>query len=109
MYLLLDANKVIIHISPTLGYQENGNVLVNHDSLAYAAILVDEVAEVAEVPAEVATQKYKYMDGAFVLNPDYIEPLPDEVGALQTALAETREQLDAAAVAMAEGVNSIDQ
>ena len=107
MYLLLDANKVIIHISPTLGYQENGNVLVNHDSLAYAAILVDEVAEVADVPAEVAPQKYKYADGAFVLNPDYIEPLPDEVGALQGALAETREQLAAAEAGLREGVNSL--
>jgi len=30
-YIITDKNNVIIHISETIGYQENGNVLVESD------------------------------------------------------------------------------
>ncbi|MDL2281285.1 hypothetical protein LJC10_05480, partial [Selenomonadales bacterium OttesenSCG-928-I06] len=73
MYLVLDKDNVILYISETLGYQENGNVLVDEGRLAIAAILVKEVKEVAEVPAGIEAAKYCYTAGeGFTENPSYI-------------------------------------
>lgn len=54
--------------------QPNGNVLVDHDTLAYAAICVDRVIEIPEVPEGVLAMKWCCVDGEFSLNPNYIEP-----------------------------------
>ena len=73
-YLLLDSENVILHISTTIDYQENGNPLVDGGTLAYAEALVVQVIEVDHVPEEVSAHQYCYVDGEFVLNPNWIEP-----------------------------------
>lgn len=84
MYVITDHEGVILHLSETIGYQENGNVLVDHDTLAIAAPLVGGVSADVEVPAEVGVQTHTYMDGVFAQNPDYIPPQPTENERLST-------------------------
>lgn len=94
MYIITDHKNVIIHISETIGYQSNGNVLVDEDSLAIAKPLVKRVYEVAEVPEEVKENKYCYTEEkGFYTNEDYKEPvdendLQNQITELQLALAE---------------------
>lgn len=73
-YLLLDHEDVILHISSTIGYQENGNPLVDAGTLAYAAALVAQVVEVDDVPDEVSAHEYCHADGVFTPNPNWIDP-----------------------------------
>ncbi|MEF9974797.1 MAG: hypothetical protein RR893_12820 [Clostridia bacterium] len=86
-HLVLDFENVILCISDTIGYQENGNVLVNRGTLAYAAILVSRVVEVASIPANVAAMRYCYTNGQFVLNPHYVDPTPPTDGAVSEAFS----------------------
>lgn len=74
MYLILNNNNVIIHISETIGYQSNGNVLVDNSTLAIAKVLVKEVVEVEQVAENVEPMKYCYVNGAFEPNPNWKEP-----------------------------------
>ena len=86
-YVLIDNKNVVLHISDTIGYQENGNILVDNDSLAYAKILVKEIVELEEVPAKIKPYKYCYtVEGGFVENPDYVEPV-DESKQMEQILA----------------------
>ena len=88
-HLLLNHAGVVLHISDTIGYQSNGNPLVDHGTLAYAAILVDRVFEVDSVPQGVTAQRYCFVDGDFVPNPNWVEPAePVDIEALQTYIAE---------------------
>ena len=57
-YIVTDNDNVVIHISDTIGYQENGNVLVDEGHLAIAKPLVKGVFKVADVPEEIAVYKY---------------------------------------------------
>ena len=75
-HLLLDHAGVVLHISDTIGYQSNGNPLVDHGTLAYAAILVDRVVEVENVPQGVTAQRYCFVGGEFVLDPNWKPPTP---------------------------------
>ncbi|MEG1516073.1 MAG: hypothetical protein RSD95_14390 [Clostridia bacterium] len=86
-HLLLDHAGVILHISDTIGYQSNGNPLVDNGTLAYAAILVSRVVEVASIPANVTAMRYCYTNGQFVLNPHYIDPTPSVGGAVSEAFS----------------------
>ena len=36
-----------------------------------------KLIEVAEIPEEIKEQEYKYVDGAFIINEDYIPYIPD--------------------------------
>lgn len=97
-YIITDNKDVVIHISDTIGYQENGNVLVDNDTLAIAKPLVKEVYEVDTVDEGVCEQKYCYTEAdGFYVNPNYVEPvdsnaemeqLKEQVTNLQLALAE---------------------
>lgn len=98
-YIITDKNNIIIHISETIGYQENGNVLVDNDTLAIAKPLVKEVFEVEEIEEGITENKYCYKEEeGFYKNENYKEPEPtetekikelqDEVTNLQLALAE---------------------
>ena len=77
-YVLTGENDIIVHISDTLGYQENGNPLVDNGKLAIAKPLVKEIFEIeeSEIPAKAIENnaKYKYTkkDG-FFKNEDYKE------------------------------------
>ena len=85
-HLLLDHQNVILHISDTIGYQSNGNPLVDHGTLAYAAILVAKVEAVEAVPEGVSAQRYCYENGEFVPNPNWVEPGTDESAAVDAVL-----------------------
>lgn len=74
MYVITDNAGVIIHISETIGYQENGNALVDNGTLAIASILVSAVSNDVEIPAGVAAQTHTYIDGTFATNPNYVAP-----------------------------------
>ena len=77
MYLVLGKkNKEIIYISTTMDYQENGNPLVDNGTLAISVSLVDSVVEVDNIPKEVEVEKYCYIDGQYIINPDWVEPDP---------------------------------
>ena len=83
-YVLVDNQDVVMHISDTINYQENGNVLVDNDSLAYAKILVKKVHEVEEVPSEVVPYKYCYTEeDGFTANPNYVEPEPSQLDRME--------------------------
>lgn len=74
-YIITDNKDVVIHVSDTIGYQENGNVLVDNDTLAIAKPLVKEVYEVNTVDEGVCEQEYCYTEAdGFYINPNYVEP-----------------------------------
>lgn len=98
-YIITDKNDVIIHISNTIGYQENGNVLVDNNTLAIAKPLVKEVYEVENIEEEITENKYCYTTKkGFYKNENYkeLEPteeekiidLQEQITNLQLALAE---------------------
>lgn len=79
MYIITNQKNVIIHISETIGYQNNGNVLVDNDTLAIAKMLVKQVYEVDEIPDDIVEYKYCYSDDkGFYKNSEYVEPRQDE-------------------------------
>ena len=102
MYILTNKDDVVFHISETKNYQANGNVLVDNDTLAIPPILIKEIFEVEEIPAEIQTYKYCYTaEKGFCKNENYREPelsdtekikqLQEQVTDLQLALAEMYE------------------
>ena len=71
-YVLTGENDVVIHISDTLNYQSNGNVLVDNDTLAIAEYLVKNVYDNVEVPEEIKPNEYCYTkEQGFYKNKDY--------------------------------------
>lgn len=66
----------IIHISDDLGYQSNGNYLINHGTLAVPPTIC-QMVEVEAVPAEVEPEKWLYVDGGFAVNPNWRPPTPE--------------------------------
>jgi hypothetical protein len=79
MYIITDENNIIIHISETIGYQENGNVLVDNETLAIAKPLVKEVYEVESIDDGIEEAKYCYTEEkGFYKNPDYREYFSEE-------------------------------
>ena len=80
-HLLIDHNDAVVHVSPTLAYQDNGNPLVDHGTLAYASVVVKEAVTVADetipgdLPSGATDRRYCYIDGEFVPNPNWVEPV----------------------------------
>lgn len=114
-YLLLNEKYIIIHISDTLEYQENGNPLVDHGTLAFAKYLVADVAEidetVVEIPEDYVPHKYMYQDGSIVINPEYVEPVPPmdvekEIGDLKDSTESLETQMTDAQLALVETYES---
>lgn len=98
-YIITGENNIIIHISETIGYQENGNVLVDNNTLAIAKPLVKEVYEVENIEEGITENKYCYTEEeGFYENENYEEPEPtneekikdmqEQITDLQLALAE---------------------
>ena len=99
-YLIMGQGNEIIHISDTIGYQENGNPLVDNGTLAIAAILVDRVVEVETVPDGVVASKYCYSDtDGFYENPNWVEPPKP----LEEQVAELNEIVDQLLISALEG------
>lgn len=72
MFIITDKNDVIMHISETKDYQENGNILIYNKTLAIPTSLTNGVYEVSEIPIGVETQKYCYTEEkGFYANKDY--------------------------------------
>lgn len=79
MYIITDKDNVIINISKTIGYQSNGNILVNDGTLAIAKLLVNKVCEVDEIPEEIEEVKYCYTEEkGFYKNENYKEYYSNE-------------------------------
>lgn len=69
-YLILcPEDKRIVHISNTIGYESNGNFILS--SGIRVAKGISELIEVEEVPAGVKPEKYLYINGEFVENPEW--------------------------------------
>ena len=97
MYVITDKTGVILHLSRTLGYQDNGNVLVDNGALAIAAVLVGEVSQDVDVPDGVAPGTHCYLNGKFSANPNYNPPAPS-VGQRLSALEAMVDDLVVAAL-----------
>lgn len=98
MYIIVGNKNKITHISETIGYQENGNVLVDNDTLAIAKILVKQVYEIENIPEEVKVEKYCYTEEkGFYINEDYKEPIN-----AKTEIEEIKEQITELQLAMIE-------
>lgn len=79
MYIITDKENIIIKISETIGYQSNGNILVNDGTLAIAKLLVNKVYEVDEIPEEIEEVKYCYTEEkGFYKNENYKEYYSNE-------------------------------
>ena len=101
MYVITDKTGVIIKLSKTLDYQENGNPLVDNGSLAIAAILVGEISGDIKIPDGVNAYTHTWIDGKFAKNLDYAPPEPvvdnaalaDQLTDIQLAVAELYETI----------------
>ena len=89
MYVITDNDNVIIFLSETIGYQSNGNPLVDGGNLAISYTIVGGVSDNIEIPDGVVPYKYIYKDGVFSENPNYVEPEPSA----EEQLAEAQEAL----------------
>lgn len=98
-YIITNENNIIIHISETIGYQENGNILVDNNTLAIAKPLVKSVFEMDNINEGIKENKYCYTEEqGFYENENYKEPEPtdtekikdlqEQITNLQLALAE---------------------
>ena len=88
-YVLVDEDNIIVHISETLGYQSNGNYLVDNGELAIVKQLIANVYEVENIPEEIAPVKYCYnVEQGFYKNKDYREYYSPEqrISALEDAV-----------------------
>lgn len=85
MYLLVNTEtNVIVYISSQATVEENG---INVGDMIFAnpdGTL--KIVEVASVDAGVKPQKYKYVDGAFVVNADYVAPAEVTLSELQVVV-----------------------
>lgn len=78
-YVITDKDNVVIHISETIGYQENGNVLVDNGELAIAKPLVKEINEVENIEENIVEAKYCYTkEKGFYKNENYKEYYSEE-------------------------------
>ena len=69
-YLILcPSDKRIMHISTTLQYNKVGGLIL--DSGLHIAPNIAEVAEVYGVSSYVEIEKYLFVNGEYVLNPNY--------------------------------------
>lgn len=104
MYILTNKDNTIIHISETIRYEENGNILVDGGSLAIAVAPNEQinVYEVETVDEGIAENQYCYTEEkGFYKNENYKEPEPtdtqkirdlqEQITDLQIALTEMYE------------------
>lgn len=94
MYILTNKDNTIIHISETIRYEENGNILVDGGSLAIAVAQNEQinVYEVETVDEGIAENQYCYTEEKgfykneyyqeYYSNEDRISALEDTVNML---------------------------
>ncbi len=100
-YIITNKDNEIIHISDTIGYQENGNILVDNGSLAIAKAPNEKmgVYEVEDVAEGICERKYCYTEEqGFYKNPNYREPEPTET----EKIVKLQEQITDLQLALAE-------
>lgn len=79
MFILVNENDVVFHLSESLDFQSNGNLLVDNGGLAIAKFLVKDVFEVEDVPSEIEVQKFCYTeDKGFYKNESFKEYFTEE-------------------------------
>lgn len=87
-YLILATDdKRIVHISNSLDHQSNGNYLINNGTLAIPPSICTLV-EVNTVPDGVELEKWCYIDGQFVPNPNWREPEFNDVDEILNIIEE---------------------
>lgn len=75
MKLLLNSSNVIIDIADEMEAVSNG-ILVRGDIVYGEANL--SIHEVMSIPQGVKPQRYKFVNGDFIVNEDYVEPINTE-------------------------------
>lgn len=74
MFLLLDELKKIVHISKMAEKVTINNV--DYIKVSNNNMIVDnnyDIVEVENIPVNITTEKYMYVDGEFVVNENYID------------------------------------
>lgn len=103
MYIITDYKDVVMYISTTINYENNGNVLLDNGT-GIAKNIVKEVFEVAEVTTGVEEQKYCYtQEQGFYENPNYEEPQAEITPEAFAALQQEVTDLQLAFIEYAEG------
>ena len=77
MIILTSNNDVILAIGNEVVEDENEQGVVWVDGAGYG-LIGQQIHEVESVPEHVVPDKYKYLDGEFVENENYSEPLNQE-------------------------------
>ena len=103
MFVITDEKGVIIAISETLSYQDNGNPLVYDGELAISTGIVGGIFENVIVPDDVSEFTHSYIDGIFSKNPD---PEPDSEP--ESSPDSDYVKYDELGTAIREGVNLVD-
>lgn len=77
MYIITSKNdKRITDFSTTIGYETNGNIILDNGTQIACFKEVD-VHEAEEIPVGVVAEKYCYTEAdGFYVNPNYVEPEP---------------------------------
>lgn len=78
MYIIIDKDNKITDITTTVGYEENGNIILD-DGTQIACFREVEVREVEEIPENVVENKYCYTEEkGFYKNENYQEHYTNE-------------------------------
>ncbi len=112
MFIITDKNNKIFHISETIGYETNGNIILDNGT-QIGCFREVEVHEVDTIPNEVCTEKYCYTEAdGFYENPNYVEPidpnaemeaLKQQVSTLQAVNEDLNNQITEIQLALVEG------
>lgn len=94
MKILIDRNNIVLAISDTAqpSTSEPGVIFMNGAGFGLSG---QQVVEVGSIPGHVVPSKYKYIDGAFVLNENYHDSTQEQelINTLGQELASLKIQL----------------
>lgn len=90
-YILVNDKNVIVFISDTVEYQDNGNILIENGRLAICDYLIKKVYQLddEQLTPEIQPNKYCYTEyDGFYKNPDYKRnySMEERVEALEEAM-----------------------
>jgi len=92
MFILTDSDGVVLAIGNEVieSSEEQGVVCING---ACYGLIGQKVWEIENIPEHIVPDKYKYIDGEFIINENYrpyvdIEPLLNQIDLLEGTIAE---------------------
>ncbi|GAA0181425.1 hypothetical protein SH2C18_39610 [Clostridium sediminicola] len=74
MKILMDKDNIIIEINESIETVSNG---IKVNGMVYGVPTM-HIAEIDKMPEGIEVRKYKYVDGEFSLNENYVEPIDTE-------------------------------